>query len=104
MVPAYWVWGDQVSKTPESGEYLPTGSFMVRGKKNFLQPNKLELGYTILFLLDDVSTERHAGERRVRGIDPDEKFDSRYDDEPKVKSGSDEEEHVEEEEPKPKED
>ncbi|MCI0497332.1 MAG: NFACT RNA binding domain-containing protein, partial [Thermoplasmata archaeon] len=34
-VPAYWVLPDQVSRTPESGEYLPKGGFIVRGKRNF---------------------------------------------------------------------
>lgn len=33
---AWWVHAEQVSKTAPSGEYLPTGSFMIRGKKNFL--------------------------------------------------------------------
>jgi predicted ribosome quality control (RQC) complex YloA/Tae2 family protein len=32
---SYWVNPDQVSKTPESGEFLPKGGFVVRGKKNF---------------------------------------------------------------------
>ena len=30
---AYWVSPDQVSKTPESGEYIQKGSFIIRGKK-----------------------------------------------------------------------
>ncbi|GFO00472.1 nuclear export mediator factor nemf, partial [Plakobranchus ocellatus] len=29
---AWWVYHDQVSKTAPSGEYLSTGSFMIRGK------------------------------------------------------------------------
>lgn len=29
---AWWVYHDQVSKTAPSGEYLTTGSFMIRGK------------------------------------------------------------------------
>ena len=32
---AWWVYKHQVSKTAPSGEYLNTGSFMVRGKKTF---------------------------------------------------------------------
>lgn len=32
---AYWVKPEQVSKTPESGEYLPKGSFVIRGKRNY---------------------------------------------------------------------
>lgn len=39
----------QVSKTAPSGEYLPTGSFMIRGKKNFLPPQPLVMGFGFLF-------------------------------------------------------
>jgi predicted ribosome quality control (RQC) complex YloA/Tae2 family protein len=34
---AYWVLPEQVSKTPESGEYLPKGAFMIRGKRNYVR-------------------------------------------------------------------
>lgn len=30
----YWVLPEQVSKTPESGEYLPTGAFVIRGTRH----------------------------------------------------------------------
>lgn len=63
---AWWVWGNQVSKTAPSGEYLTTGSFMVRGKKNFLPPSHLVYGFGFLFRLEDDSIPRHAGERKVR--------------------------------------
>lgn len=33
---AYWVKPDQVSSSAPSGEYLPRGSFVIRGKKNFV--------------------------------------------------------------------
>ncbi len=36
-VDVYWVKGSQVSKSPPSGEYLPKGSFMVYGKRNYLR-------------------------------------------------------------------
>jgi hypothetical protein len=32
---AYWVTPEQVSKTPQAGEYLAKGAFIVRGKRNF---------------------------------------------------------------------
>lgn len=67
LFPAFWVWGSQVSKTPESGEFLVAGSFIIRGKKNYLNPNKLELGYTVLFQMDDLSALNHKNERRLRG-------------------------------------
>ena len=42
---AYWVYPSQVSKTPESGEYVSTGSWIVRGKRNYLfdLPMKLSI-------------------------------------------------------------
>jgi predicted ribosome quality control (RQC) complex YloA/Tae2 family protein len=46
---AYWVRPDQVSKTPESGEYLTKGSFVIRGQKNFIPVHKMELGFGIIF-------------------------------------------------------
>lgn len=50
---AWWVHANQVSKTAPSGEYLSTGSFMIYGKKNFLPPQSLEMGFGIVFRLDD---------------------------------------------------
>jgi len=34
---AYWVMPEQVSKTPESGEYVPKGAFIIRGKRNYFK-------------------------------------------------------------------
>ncbi|XP_059610612.1 ribosome quality control complex subunit NEMF homolog [Phlebotomus argentipes] len=69
---AYWVKSDQVSKTAPTGEYLGTGSFMIRGKKNFLPPCQLVLGMSFMFRLEDSSVERHRGERRVRQFGEDD--------------------------------
>jgi predicted ribosome quality control (RQC) complex YloA/Tae2 family protein len=33
----YWVYPNQVSKTPESGEYLPKGAFIIRGERHYLE-------------------------------------------------------------------
>jgi len=38
---AYWVKPDQVSKTPQSGEYLARGAFVIRGKRNYVANLKL---------------------------------------------------------------
>lgn len=46
---AYWVYPSQVSKTPESGEYITKGSFIIRGQKNFIRVDKMELGFGIIF-------------------------------------------------------
>ncbi|CAA7398591.1 unnamed protein product [Spirodela intermedia] len=66
---AWWVYPHQVSKTAPTGEYLTVGSFMIRGKKNFLPPHPLVLGFGILFRLDESSLGSHLNERRVRGED-----------------------------------
>ena len=47
---------------------LPTGSFMVRGRKNFLAPAPLELGLGLLFGLADESIAGHLGERAPRSM------------------------------------
>ncbi|XP_006611464.1 nuclear export mediator factor NEMF homolog isoform X1 [Apis dorsata] len=66
---AWWVNNDQVSKTAPTGEYLTTGSFMIRGKKNYLPPCQLVMGLGFLFRLEESSIERHKDERKVRIID-----------------------------------
>lgn len=55
VMAAWWVDADQVSKSAPTGEYLPTGSFMVRGKKNFLPPTQLLLGFAIIFKISEES-------------------------------------------------
>lgn len=42
-VDVFWVYGSQVSKSPPAGEYLPKGSFMIYGKKNYIKSVKLNL-------------------------------------------------------------
>lgn len=65
VMSAWWVESHQVSKTAPTGEYLTVGSFMVRGKKNFLPPCQLEMGLAVLFRLgDDDSVARHQKDRR----------------------------------------
>ena len=60
---AWWVTADQVSKTAPTGEYLTTGGFMVRGKKNFLPPAQLLLGFAVLFQISEESKARHVKHR-----------------------------------------
>ncbi|CAI0467581.1 unnamed protein product [Linum tenue] len=64
---AWWVYPHQVSKTAPTGEYLTVGSFMIRGKKNYLPPHPLIMGFGLLFRLDESSLGAHLNERRVRG-------------------------------------
>ncbi|XP_065332099.1 ribosome quality control complex subunit NEMF homolog [Cloeon dipterum] len=69
---AWWVHSNQVSKTAPTGEYLTTGSFMVRGKRNYLPPTQLAMGFGFLFKLEDSSVARHLDERKIRTLDEDE--------------------------------
>jgi predicted ribosome quality control (RQC) complex YloA/Tae2 family protein len=41
---AFWAYPDQVSKTPNPGEFVPRGAFIVRGKRNYEHHLKMELG------------------------------------------------------------
>ncbi|WP_407375423.1 ribosome rescue protein RqcH [Methanobrevibacter sp.] len=44
----FWVRPDQVSKTPEAGEFLAKGSFVIRGHRNFIRGARLKLGIGIV--------------------------------------------------------
>ncbi|KAI8913474.1 nuclear export mediator factor Nemf, partial [Gorgonomyces haynaldii] len=66
---AYWVHANQVSKQAPTGEYLTTGSFMVRGKKHFLPPIQLIYGIGLMFKVDEDSIVRHYWDRRPWGRD-----------------------------------
>ncbi|PSC75362.1 nuclear export mediator factor Nemf-like isoform X1 [Micractinium conductrix] len=63
---AWWVHPEQVSKTAPTGEYLVTGSFVIRGRKNFLPPQPLVMGYGFMFGLAEESIPGHVGERAPR--------------------------------------
>lgn len=44
---AYWVNPDQVGSAAPSGEYLPRGSFAIKGRKNFVTKNIVEVAVGI---------------------------------------------------------
>ncbi|KAI0552460.1 fibronectin-binding protein A N-terminus-domain-containing protein [Xylaria curta] len=60
---AWWVAADQVSKSAPTGEFLPTGSFMVRGKKNFLPASQLIMGFALMFKVSEESKGKHVKHR-----------------------------------------
>ncbi|TRX88485.1 hypothetical protein FHL15_010600 [Xylaria flabelliformis] len=60
---AWWVAADQVSKSAPTGEFLPTGSFMVRGKKNFLPASQLIMGFALMFKVSEESKGKHVRHR-----------------------------------------
>lgn len=43
----FWVRRSQLSKTPPSGTYLPRGSFIVSGKRNYIKGAKLGIGLAV---------------------------------------------------------
>ena len=44
----FWVYPDQVTKTPESGEFLKKGSFVIRGHRNYIRGAKMKLAVGIV--------------------------------------------------------
>lgn len=60
---AWWVGAEQVGKTATTGEILPVGRFEVKGKKNFLPPSQLVLGFGVLFRVSEESVGRHVKNR-----------------------------------------
>ena len=67
VMSAWWVHPHQVSKTALSGEYLPTGSFTIRGEKEYLPPAQPLLGFGIMFRVSEESKARHLKHRVVEG-------------------------------------
>lgn len=60
VMAAYWAHATQVSKISEhGGGMLPTGSFQIKGEKNFLAPSQLVLGFSILFQISKESLKNH---------------------------------------------
>ncbi|KAK4883945.1 hypothetical protein RN001_000216 [Aquatica leii] len=88
---AYWVYGEQVSKSAPTGEYLTTGSFMIRDKKNFLPPSQLSLGLGFLFRVEDSYIDKHNGERKIVGNDDTENYVENDEVEVKIEEESDNE-------------
>ena len=44
----FWVHPDQVTKTPESGEFLAKGSFVIRGHRNYIRGARVKLAIGII--------------------------------------------------------
>lgn len=67
---AWWVNAEQVSKSAPTGEYLPSGSFMVRGNKNILTPQPLTLGFGFIFKISEESKANHVKHRLHENNEP----------------------------------
>jgi len=53
---AYWATPEQVSKTAESGEYVPKGAFIIRGKRNYFRDLEVRAA---------IGEIQHEGNRKV---------------------------------------
>lgn len=60
---AWWVNAEQVSKTTPTGDFLPPGSFMIRGTKNILPAAQLLVGLGFMFRISEESKARHVKHR-----------------------------------------
>lgn len=63
VMAAWWVNADQVHKTAPNGEHLAPGLFIIKGKKNFLPPAQLLLGFGVMFRISEESKTRHVKNR-----------------------------------------
>jgi predicted ribosome quality control (RQC) complex YloA/Tae2 family protein len=50
---AYWVKPDQVSKTPQPGEFVPKGAFIIRGKRNYSKKLEIRLAIALVNIQDN---------------------------------------------------
>jgi predicted ribosome quality control (RQC) complex YloA/Tae2 family protein len=55
---AFWVMPEQVSKTPQSGEFVPKGAFIIRGRRNYIKDIEMRAA---------VGVVEHEGEWVVMG-------------------------------------
>ncbi|MCK4432615.1 MAG: DUF814 domain-containing protein, partial [Methanomicrobia archaeon] len=72
----YWVNPEQVTKSPPSGEYLPTGAFFIKGEKNFIKNVSLSLALGIFEnkpMCGSISAVKANCEKYVEIIQGDEK-------------------------------
>lgn len=75
-IDVYWVNPEQVTKSPPSGEYLPTGAFFIKGEKNFIKNVPLSLALGIFEnkpMCGPVSTIKVNCDRYVEIVQGDEK-------------------------------
>lgn len=69
---AYWVTPPQVSKTPQAGEYLARGAFIVRGERNWFRKMPLEASIGLVWLdaegrpTEPPADELNPGARRAK--------------------------------------
>ena len=66
---AWWTAPDRVRKTTQEGDALAKGTVWTVGRKHFLPPAPLIMGFGYAFVLgDDASVARHVGERVTKAV------------------------------------
>jgi predicted ribosome quality control (RQC) complex YloA/Tae2 family protein len=68
VMSAWWVLADQVSKTGQTGEFLPPGMFNIKGKKEYLPPAQLIVGLAVMFEISEASKAKHNKHRVLDGV------------------------------------
>lgn len=100
VMSAWWVLFDQVSKTGQTGEFLPPGIFNIKGKKEYLPPAQLIVGLAVMFEISEASKARHNKHRVLDGVnisavemapEPEEQEQAKDEDQEKDDSSEDDE-------------
>ena len=68
VMSAWWVLADGVTKTGQTGEFLPPGVFNIKGKKEYLPPAQLIVGLGVMFEISEDSKARHHKHRVQGGV------------------------------------
>lgn len=68
VMSAWWVLADGVTKTGQTGEFLPPGVFNIKGKKEYLPPAQLIVGLGVMFEISEDSKARHSKHRVQGGV------------------------------------
>jgi predicted ribosome quality control (RQC) complex YloA/Tae2 family protein len=68
VMSAWWVPADKVTKTGQTGEFLPPGMFNIKGKKEYLPPAQLIVGLAVMFEISEASKARHNKHRVLDGV------------------------------------
>lgn len=101
VMSAWWVPATHVSKLAPNGDYLPAGTFNIKGDRNFLPPAQLLLGFGILFKISSQSKAKHQKHRVVEdqsaqeqpavddAVEQTQQTDEEEDDESRVAEGAD---------------
>ncbi|MEX2680358.1 MAG: ribosome rescue protein RqcH [Candidatus Sigynarchaeota archaeon] len=76
----YYVLPDQVSKTPPSGEFLPKGSFIIRGERNHFKNVKLEIALGVKLVKGSIDVPRDDTEMASTLQGPSEKSEDSIED------------------------